>query len=120
MSGTRLSCACQKCQKCEHFTLNCNNLLKKGLSSTSGAEPDWATLCVGILRNGGAKDQADDGSELHHNVQCWPRSILQRVTNSVSGHSVLVRCRALAVIGANATSLDVLLRVVPGATCVAH
>merc|ERR1719272_722505 len=83
-------------------------------------QPKWASGLVGVLGNGRAEDQTDDGSELHHDVQCWPRSVLQRVTDGVSGHGVLVGGRALAVVRAKATSLDVLLRVIPGTSCVAH
>merc|ERR1719158_902421 len=83
-------------------------------------QPDGAALLVRVARNGAAKDEADDGCELHHDVQRRARGVLQGVANGVARDGVLVRLGALHVLLPQAAGGDVLLGVVPGTAGVAH
>mmetsp|Transcript_89647 Transcript_89647/g.237142 ORF Transcript_89647/g.237142 Transcript_89647/m.237142 type:complete len:348 (-) Transcript_89647:1319-2362(-) len=91
----------------------------------SRLEPDGATVLVGVRVDGASEDEAEDGRQLHDDVERGAGRVLQGVTHRVSGHGVLVRVGALGVdlaglLVLQQASRDVLLRVVPGATGVAH
>jgi len=65
-------------------------------------------------------NQAKNGDQLDQDVECGTRSVLERITNSITNNSssVLRSTLALATSGRQATSFDVLLGVVPGTTSV--
>merc|ERR1719223_518645 len=84
------------------------------------SEPERAARRVGVLRDGRAEDQADDGRELHHDVERRARSVLQGIAHGVASHGVLVSLGALPELGTKTSGRDVLLGVVPGAAGVAH
>merc|ERR1719313_431693 len=89
-------------------------------SDGSYLQPARTTGFVGPVLDHGTEDKGHDGGQLHDDVQGGSRGILQWVTDGVTSDGVLVGSTSLLVIRAEATSLDVLLGVVPGATGVRH
>merc|ERR1711992_187915 len=91
---------------------------KRPLQSRSS--PKWAALRVGILRNGASKDQADNGRQLHDDVQRWTRSVLQWIAYSITSDGILVSFGSFRELLTQATRRNVLLGIVPGSASVAH
>merc|ERR1712190_681047 len=96
------------------------------MSASSEAEvacslkPKWAAIRGRVVVDGRAEDQTDDGGELHDDVQCRPRRVLQRITNSVASHGVLVRLGTLSDVRSKASVRDIFLGVIPSTARVAH
>mmetsp|Transcript_19692 Transcript_19692/g.40351 ORF Transcript_19692/g.40351 Transcript_19692/m.40351 type:complete len:214 (+) Transcript_19692:150-791(+) len=83
-------------------------------------DPERTTLGVGVLGDSATENQAEDGCELHHDVQCRARGVLEWVSHRVASHGILVRLRALPELRPQAAGRDVLLGVVPSSAGVAH
>mmetsp|Transcript_125122 Transcript_125122/g.361992 ORF Transcript_125122/g.361992 Transcript_125122/m.361992 type:complete len:498 (+) Transcript_125122:112-1605(+) len=89
-------------------------------SDDRSMQPERAAVRGREVVDGAAEDEADDGRELHHDVERGARGVLQRVADGVARHRVLVRLGALHELLAEAARGDVLLGVVPRAAGIAH